>query len=175
VLPGIIGNMQANEAIKLITGIGKPLIDRLLTYNALTNNVYIVKIPVNKEADLSIPKNENEFRSIDYDWLCSSQLDHASEIDSNTFDQLLQENSIIIIDVREEGERPYVNEFKHLRVPLSSLKKQQPELRGDVIILFCQSGTRSLEAVQILKSSSNGSKKIYSLKGGISAWKKTKQ
>jgi adenylyltransferase/sulfurtransferase len=174
VLPGIIGNMQANEAIKLITGIGEPLINCLLTYNSLTNNMYVVRLAVNEEADASIPKNEDEFKNIDYVWLCASQADDASEINFEAFDDLVKENATVV-DVREYGERPFVNEFEHLHIPLSQLKEKRSYINGDTIVAFCQTGKRSLEAVQILKNSSDSSKKIYSLKGGIIEWKKTKK
>src|SRR5258705_2623718 len=71
VLPGIIGSMMANETIKLIAGIGELLVNRLLTYNALTNQVYELKLPVNEETCKLLPKNKTEFLNTDYEWLCS--------------------------------------------------------------------------------------------------------
>ncbi len=56
VLPGIIGTMMANETIKLITGIGKPLINTLLTYNALDNSVYEFNLSLNEKAQAFIPE-----------------------------------------------------------------------------------------------------------------------
>jgi molybdopterin/thiamine biosynthesis adenylyltransferase/rhodanese-related sulfurtransferase len=173
VLPGIIGTMQANEAIKLLTGIGEPLADRLLTFNALTNDVYVVKLSPGKKSELSIPKNEEEFLATDYEWLCSSQ-PHAWEINVDAFNALLKENNVTVIDVREFGEQPRVNEFEHVQIPLSMLKHERFQPGGDTIALFCQTGKRSLEAVHILKNNFGASKKIYSLRGGITEWKKVK-
>lgn len=173
VLPGIIGTMQANETIKLITGICETLTDRLLTYNALTNNTYVVNVSVNEEVDAFIPKDENEFLNTDYEWLCSSPVENDDEIDIETFNDLLKEHDTTVVDVREFGELPAVNEFHHFQIPLSHLRSHQPLLNGDTIVVFCQTGKRSLEAVNILRNSSKDQKKIYSLRGGITEWKKT--
>jgi adenylyltransferase/sulfurtransferase len=175
VLPGIIGSMQANETIKLITGIGEPLADRLLTYNALTNNMFIVQLSLNKDADILLPKNDVEFRNTDYEWLCSAQINDGAEIDFEAFNDLLKKNEAAIIDVREFGEQPFVNEFEHVQVPLSRLRKNEYNFSQDTIVTFCQTGKRSLEAVQILRQRYDHSKKIYSLKSGITGWKNAKK
>jgi adenylyltransferase/sulfurtransferase len=172
VLPGIIGSMQANETIKLITNIGEPLVDKLLTYNALTNQVYELKLSVNEEAAKQAPKNKTEFINANYDWLCSSQINDALEINIADFNNLLVSNNITVVDVREYDEQPSVNEFKHLQIPLSQLKEQQSSFNGNTIVVFCETGKRSLQAVQLLKQFFNESKKIYSLHGGIAEWKK---
>src|SRR5437867_6115833 len=106
VLPGIIGCMQASETIKLITGIGNPLINRLLTYNALTNQFYELALSPNKETAALIPKDEEAFANTDYDWLCSTHANNNFEIDPLYFDALRNEKNITIIDVREYGEIP---------------------------------------------------------------------
>ena len=79
VLPGIIGTMMANETIKLITGIGEPLIDQLLTYNALNNQVYILRLIARKETRSLIPKNEKEFLKTDYEWLCAAPVQRGRD------------------------------------------------------------------------------------------------
>src|SRR5436190_18794782 len=60
-LPGIIGTMMANETIKLITGIGEPLVNQLLTYNALNNQVYLLNLSARKETRSLIPKDEKAY------------------------------------------------------------------------------------------------------------------
>ena len=77
VLPGIIGTMMANETIKLITGIGEPLINQLLTYNALNNQVYELNLSARKETRSLIPKDEAEFLKTDYEWLCASPMNRC--------------------------------------------------------------------------------------------------
>lgn len=66
VLPGIIGTLQATEAIKIITGIGKPLANTILTYNALHNSFYEFHISPVEKANDRMPSDENEFRNFDY-------------------------------------------------------------------------------------------------------------
>lgn len=70
VLPGIIGVMQATEAIKLITGVGKPLENQLLNYNVLSQTIYTVILNKHPEAAEKMPKNFDEFMKINYEVLC---------------------------------------------------------------------------------------------------------
>ena len=116
VLPGIIGTMQANETIKLITGLGDPLINRLLTYNALNNQVYELNLSAKPETRSLIPADEAAFKQMDYEWLCASA-PASFEIDSDEFDELLETGGIDIIDVRELHETPEVDEFDHKGSP----------------------------------------------------------
>jgi adenylyltransferase/sulfurtransferase len=174
VLPGIIGTMMANETIKLITGIGEPLIDQLFTYNALNNQVYILHLSARKDTRSLIPKNKKEFLQIDYEWLCASPVQQA-EIDSDIFNGMVAKGNIDVIDVRELHEMPAVNEFNHIRIPLAQLADNTSLIKSDTVIAFCQSGKRSLQAANILSGIFGDRKKIYSLRGGIVEWKKLKQ
>lgn len=169
VLPGIIGSMQANETIKLITGIGQPLINRLLTYNSLNNQLYEMSLTASDQTASFIPKDEKAFKNFDYDWACSTH--HPFEINIETFDTLVHNEEITLIDVREPGEKPFVNEFPHLQIPLNKLDKEIASLSGNVFVTFCLSGARSLKAARLLTERLGPSKKIYSLKGGIVNWK----
>ncbi len=174
VLPGIIGTMMANETIKLITGIGEPLINQLLTYNALSNQVFVLNLTSGKETRSLIPKNETAFLKTDYAWLCSSPVSN-DEIDVNTFNTLIEDGNVEVIDVRELHEVPAVNEFKHVRIPLAQLAQNTSSITSEKVIAFCQSGKRSLQAAKILNGIFGGTKKIYSLRGGIVEWKKQHQ
>ena len=174
VLPGIIGTMMANETIKLITGIGEPLIDQLFTYTALNNQVYVLNLSARKETRSLIPKNEKEFLQIDYEWLCASPVEQA-EIDSAFFNRMVENGNIDVIDVRELHEMPAVNEFDHIRIPLAQLADNTSLIKSDIVIAFCQSGKRSLQAAKILSGIFGNKKNIYSLRGGIVEWKKQKQ
>ena len=174
VLPGIIGTMMANETIKLITGIGEPLVDQLFTYNALNNQVYILNLSARKETRSLIPKSKKEFLQIDYEWLCASPVQQA-EIDSDIFNGMVAKGNIDVIDVRELHEMPAVNEFNHIRIPLAQLADNTSLIKSDIVIAFCQSGKRSLQAANILSGIFGERKKIYSLRGGIVEWKKQKQ
>jgi len=169
VLPGIIGTMMANETIKLITGIGEPLIDQLFTYNALNNQVYQLSLSSRKETRSLIPKDEREFLKTDYEWLCASPIERG-EIDSDTFNRMVKE-SVDVVDVREPHEVPTVNEFVHIRIPLAQLADNTSLIKSDTVIAFCQSGKRSLQATKLLSGIFGDTKKFYSLRGGIVQWK----
>lgn len=171
ILPGIIGMMQANETIKLITGIGKPLINKMLTYNALDNSLYEFNLSLNEEAQGLIPKDETAFLKMDYDWLCSSQANNKFEIGIAQFDELVEGGNAIIIDVREKNEQPFVDEFKHVQIPLSELMSNQSLVTKNNVVVFCQSGKRSLQAAQLLQELFDN-KQVYSLKDGIIEWKR---
>jgi adenylyltransferase/sulfurtransferase len=173
VLPGIIGSMQANETIKLITGIGQPLINRLLTYNALTNQVYELSLTASDETSSLLPKDKDAFMNTDYDWVCSTT--HSLEVDADQFNTLLKNDNITVIDVRELDEKPLVTEFAHVQIPLQQLNKKASSLKGDIFITFCQSGGRSMQAAKLLFDTFGTVKKIYSLKGGITNWKDHQQ
>lgn len=174
ILPGIIGTMMANETIKLITGIGEPLTNQLLTYNALSNQVFVLDLSARQETGSLIPENEAEFLRTDYAWLCSSPV-ASNEIDVNMFNSLIERGNVDIIDVRELHELPAVNEFEHIRIPLAQLADNSSRINAENVIAFCQSGKRSLQAAKILNGIFGDTKKIYSLQGGIVEWKKQKQ
>jgi len=174
VLPGIIGTMMANETIKLITGIGEPLVNQLFTYNALNNQVYQLSLSARKETRSLIPKDESAFLQTDYEWLCAAPV-QQNEIDSNVFNNMVANGNVDVIDVREPHEMPSVNEFKHIKIPLAQLAESTSLIKSENVIAFCQSGKRSLQAAKILSGIFEDRKKIYSLRGGIVEWKKQKQ
>ena len=168
VLPGIIGAMMANEAIKLITGLGKPLNDRLLTYDALNNQVYEIELTANINTQSKIPANLEAFKKTDYDFNCSAP--SQFEIDNDLFNELLESDDVDIIDVREKDELPIIKEFDHRRIPLGQLKDFVSDLNSGTIVLICQSGKRSSRAAEQLNKIFGNSRKIYSLKGGMNSW-----
>lgn len=166
VLPGIIGTMMANEVIKLIAGIGQPLIHQLFTYNALNNQTYTLGLNAAPGTRLLIPKDIETFRQTNYQWLCRPA-SVAFEIDSVRFGELMEIPGTLVIDVRETGEIPEVTAFLHQRIPLSVFRERMPEIAAETVLLFCQSGKRSLRAAQQLADVFGTSKTIYSLRGGI--------
>ncbi|HEX7904639.1 MAG TPA: HesA/MoeB/ThiF family protein [Chitinophagaceae bacterium] len=169
ILPGIIGTMMANETIKLITGIGESLINQLLTYNALANQVYTLGLSSRKETRSLIPADEAAFKQINYDWLCASP-STSFEIDVERFTVLLQEDDTAVIDVREWNEKPVVDEFAFTQIPLSELQEKMTGIKENAVIFFCQSGKRSLQAAQLLFNTFGETKKVYSLQGGLLQW-----
>ncbi len=174
VLPGIIGSMMANETIKLIAGFGKSLINQLLTYNTLNNEMYQLSLSARKETRSLIPENETAFLKTDYVWLCTSPVSEI-EIDYDTFNNLIEKGNTDVIDVREINELPEASEFSNRKIPLALLADQSSLIMTDSVIVFCQTGKRSLQAARILSAIFGEQKKIYSLRGGILEWKKQKQ
>jgi len=169
VLPGIIGTMQANETIKLITGIGTPLINSLLTFNALNNQSYEISLQANQETRSLIPATKEDFELMNYEWLCAAERS-PREIDITSFDELIVAGNTIFIDVREPHELPVVTEFKHQRIPMSILKQALIKTDAGTIVVFCQSGKRSLEAAEYIFALNDQTRNVYSLKGGILQW-----
>lgn len=162
VTTGIIGTMQANEAIKLLTCIGQPLINQLLIFNSLNNQSYTLDISENREA-YQLPSTEDEFRQMDYNLLCAQI---SFEIGIKELHEFLEEDETLFIDVREIGEEPEVD-FKHERIPFSDFKKQIENIDSPKIVCFCQTGKRSVDAARMLVEHFGETKKIYSLKGGV--------
>ncbi len=174
VLPGIIGTMQATEVIKLITGIGRPLVNRLLTYDALDNSIYELELTPAQHTRSMIPKDEATFIATDYNALCGA-VNEDVEIDTSFFDQLILAGDIDVIDVREPDEVPVMEEIACLRIPLGQLPGNLSLIHADTIVVICQSGKRSLQAAMQLATIFGSSKKIYSLRGGIIQWKQARE
>lgn len=171
VLPGIIGTMQAAEAIKIITGIGKPLYNKIISYNTLENSFYEFTISTNENAGRLIPNDKSSFTNFNYDWFCNSSC--SLEITAEEFDVLRLSKKITVIDVREKEELPIVAAFPVVKIPLSAFQKDILNLSTNkIVVLFCQSGKRSLVALNIMHKLFPDLL-IYSLKGGIESLKKS--
>jgi molybdopterin/thiamine biosynthesis adenylyltransferase/rhodanese-related sulfurtransferase len=166
VLPGIIGTMMANECIKVITGIGTPLLNRLLIYNSLNNTIHQLEIIASLKTLESIPLNIEAFQEKDYA-LSSPDKKLYEEINMEEFKRLMRMDDTIVIDVREKDEKPAVTTFNHINLPMSKLGKEIPIITQKNILLFCHSGIRSKKAALLL---SNRQNKVYHLKGGIIKW-----
>jgi len=173
VLPGIIGTMQANEAIKLIAGIGEPLINQMLIYDMYSCQSYKIKLSSANSTATSLPSTLKAFQEMDYNWFCGIKEagDDVKEMSAEEFNVLTSngnyEDNYIIVDVRERNEIPLVAGFKYICLPLSELKGDIPVIARDKVILFCQSGIRSIIAAELL-AAAYPNKEYYSLKGGIS-------
>ncbi|WP_027386133.1 molybdopterin-synthase adenylyltransferase MoeB [Chryseobacterium gregarium] len=170
VLPGMIGTLQANEVIKLITGIGEVLTGRLLTFNMLTYENLTIDLTKRSSTLNLIPEDRHHFEKTDYRWLCGLPSSDIEEIEADDFLEAVLQPDIIALDVRERDELPEAG-FPHLRVPLSQIKIEVPDidLKAQKIILFCQSGKRSLKAAELLIAAYGTAIKISHLKGGITA------
>jgi adenylyltransferase/sulfurtransferase len=169
-LPGTIGAMQATEAIKIITGLGATLSNRLWNYNALTQDVFILQLVANPISLQHIPFSEEQFMSTDYEWLCELPQKGIKEIDLLQW----QENYLdhLLVDIREPHELPRLNSFcsslalEWMELPLSNLESSIGQLVGKNVVFVCQAGVRSLMAANMLMKASPYSA-VFSLKGGV--------
>jgi sulfur-carrier protein adenylyltransferase/sulfurtransferase len=170
VIPGIIGTMQATEALKIITGVGNPLANKIISYNALENSFYDFEIVANTNSVSDFPKNKKIFLDYNYEWFCNSNLD-VETLSVEEFDILRKQEKITIIDVREKGELPEVDEFSFTLIPLSEFENLISTIsQENKIVVFCKSGQRSAKAVKIIKEKFPNCE-AFSLAGGIEAWK----
>nr|WP_315161818.1 HesA/MoeB/ThiF family protein [uncultured Flavobacterium sp.] len=171
VLPGMIGVLQATEVIKLITGIGKPLTNRILTYNALNQEFFTMYLTPNPEVSNYIPASVEAFENTDYEWLCNYSPTNVNEIETEQWLKI-RENTILV-DVRELIEKPRLDFYSHLSIPLPTLNSNLDDLLDKEIVFVCQSGKRSLKAA-LLYLSVMPNAKVYSLKGGVNELVKKK-
>ncbi len=169
VLPGMIGNMQAAEAIKLITGIGTTLYGRLFNYDFLQSGSYEIKVARSENPPVI---NRAFFESMDYNNNCSlgvgdpEELD-IEEINVDTFIQLKANPNVFVLDVRERHEYPAIN-FSDAQIPMSELQQVMAGLPEKEICVICHQGIRSVYAAQLIKLHRNLI--VYSLKGGLTAY-----
>ncbi len=167
VLPGIIGSMQANEAIKIITGIGETLSGRLFIFDALQFKTVTLQIKKNDE----LPAIQN---LIDYEAFCGSPnpatLSRVREMSPEEFRKTISDNkdSYQLLDVREPEE--YVEgDLGGTKIPLAQLGDRTDEVAEDKkVIVYCRSGVRSAQAIIFLQKDAHR-ENLYNLKGGIQA------
>src|SRR6266487_4433074 len=175
VLPGIIGSIQAMETIKLILGIGEPLIGRLLLFDALKLQFRELKLA--KDPDCPVCGAHPTVTSlIDYEAFCgvtAAPASNGAEIAAADLRAARQRNpGLVLLDVREPHEAEIARISGARLIPLSELPERLGELDGHAeIVTHCHHGVRSIKALEILKAA--GFAKVRSLKGGIDAWSVT--
>jgi adenylyltransferase/sulfurtransferase len=170
VLPGVIGLVQAIEAIKLILGSGQSLVGRLLHFDAMKMKFR----ELNLRRDPHCPvcgENPSIFHPIDYEMFCGTQVDH--EIPTISVRELKSKmdrrEPFQLIDVREVFEHEIARIDGAKLIPLQEISARAHELSSDEqIIIHCHSGKRSAEAVRLLRE--RGFQRVYNLDGGIDAW-----
>jgi sulfur-carrier protein adenylyltransferase/sulfurtransferase len=168
VLPGTIGILQATEVIKIITGIGQVLAGRLLVFNLLNYQTHVFEIAAHDLDTGLLPADEAAFKATDYEWVCGTKAAGVNELDAETFLNALQNPDTVVVDVRENHELPKPG-FDCVAIPLSGISQHVPDVKQQNIILFCQSGKRSLKAGQLFLEHYKGQKTISHLAGGILA------
>lgn len=167
VLPGVIGSMQAAEALKILLGKGEILSGKMLMYNAL--QVKFETIIINKNKNCRMCRGNRDITNNNFN-------DSDGEISADELKRMIDDRKdFVLVDVREKYEWDMRNIKVAKLVPLSRIMKGDlGELRGvskdKAIVLHCKTGGRSMAALEILKE--KGYKNLKSLNGGIEGWEK---
>jgi len=179
ILPGLIGVVQATETVKLILGVGKPLVGRLLLYDALEMTFREMKVRKNPKCPICGP-NPTIRALIDYDQFCGvrgsegalSSANGASdaEITPQELKALLDRvEPPLVLDVRNPEEIAICRIAGSTVIPLSELPNRLGELdAARYMVVHCKSGVRSAKAIALLRAA--GFARLKNLKGGILAW-----
>ena len=172
VLPGLIGTMQALEAIKLITGIGQPLLGKLLHVDTLSMRFRTLTL----RRDPACPvcgDNPTITEPIDYQGFCGIAAAAPPDVHTMTVHELreLREagDNHFLLDVREPHEQSISRIAGAVLIPLGELEHRTAELPRDKrILVHCKSGGRSARAVSLLRD--QGFENVWNISGGIIAW-----
>jgi molybdopterin/thiamine biosynthesis adenylyltransferase/rhodanese-related sulfurtransferase len=179
VLCASIGSIQVTEAIKLLTGIGEPLVGSLMVYDAL--EMEYRKIKVRKDPNCAVCSDHPTVTElIDYETFCGAVSEEAQEaaagstITAAELKELLDSDKpVYLVDVREPAE------WEIVRIPGATLIPKDEILRGDAlaslpqdkqIVMYCKSGVRSAETLAAVKNA--GFRDAVHVQGGVTAWVK---
>ncbi len=174
ILPGTIGTIQATEVIKLLLGIGEPLIGRLLLYDALKMRIREMRLHKDPECPVC-GENPTVTELIDYQQFCG--VNPQTERGETDWDitardlatRLAAGDRLVLLDVREPNEWDIAHLDGATLIPVNSVTARANELStADEIVVYCKGGVRSARAVSQLRQL--GFRKLWNLKGGINAW-----
>lgn len=170
VLPGIIGMFQAIETIKLVVGIGEPLIGRLLHFDAL--KMQFRELKLRRDAECPVCGDKPIILApIDYDQFCGvRETETVPGISVQELKRKMNDGETFeLIDVREPFEYEIARIDGAKLIPLGEIAERTDELqREQLIVVHCHSGRRSAQAVRLLQQ--RGLRYVYNLEGGIDAW-----
>ena len=177
ILPGTIGLIQATETVKLILGIGEPLVGRLLLYDALGMRFRELKLRKNPECPVC-GDHRTITKLIDYHQFCGvpqQPVEESTKVNDGEIDvkqvkaKLDRGDNFVLIDVREPHEYRICNIPAAKLIPLSQVAQRISELDPNSdIVVHCKSGMRSAKACGILRQA--GFQHVRNMKGGILAW-----
>ena len=179
ILPGLIGVVQATETVKLILRVGRPLVGRLLLYDALEMTFREMKVRKNPRCPICGP-NATIRELIDYQEFCgvhspsadasAVMADGSAEITALELKALLDRGGeTIVLDVRNPEEIAICRIAGSTVIPLPELAGRLSELeRGASYIVHCKSGMRSAKAIGLMQAAGFG--RLRNLTGGILAW-----
>ena len=174
VLPGVIGTIQATEAIKLLAGIGETLVGRLMLYDALNMRFRELKLRRNPNCPVC-GEHPSVTELIDYEQFCGImpepvQTDLSGEITpAETAAWLQRDDAPFLLDVREANEWEIGYIPGAVRISVNELQSRLNELdTAREMVVYCRSGVRSARAVNMLKQA--GFRKVKNMTGGILRW-----
>jgi adenylyltransferase/sulfurtransferase len=174
VLPGVIGTLQAAEAIKLVAGIGDPLIGRLLLFDALAMNFRTIQL--RRDPDCPSCGASRSGTLVDYDLLCGVGVENEPPAQIRSISplelaqRLARGDDIDLVDVREEFEWEIARIPGARLVPLAHISRDIDSFGAKrETVLYCKTGARSLQAARQLASAGVGN--IVNLTGGIVRWR----
>ncbi len=175
VLPGIMGSVQALETIKMILGKGRPLIGRLLLFDALSLRFRELKLHKNPDCPVC-GSHPTVTKLIDYEQFCGIRGEEhveptrVPEITAVVVKKWMDERKpFVLVDVREPHEFQICRIPGSTLIPLGDVPKRMNELNSaDEIVVHCRSGQRSAKAVELLMKA--GFRKIHNMQGGVLAW-----
>jgi adenylyltransferase/sulfurtransferase len=168
VLPGIVGAMQANEAIKVITGMGETLSGKLLLFDSLDFTSRYLNVKSNPDNPVS-GVNPTITELIDYEAFCAGPSEEQGSVKSITVTSFASDRDrYFVLDVRETYEYEISN-LNGVNIPLDQLETRLSEIPLDQsVLVHCKSGVRSARAIDLLKK--HGYHDLLNLEGGIAAW-----
>lgn len=174
VLPGVIGTIQATEAIKLIAGIGETMVGRLMLYDALSMRFRELKLRRNPECPVC-GDHPTVTELIDYQQFCGitpeiEQSDASYEITpAEVASWIARPDAPFLLDVREANEWDIGRIEGAVRISVNELAERMHELDpAREMVVYCRSGVRSGRAVDMLKQA--GFRRIKNMVGGILRW-----
>ncbi len=176
VLPGVIGVIQGIETLKLLLGVGAPLIGRLLLFDALT--LSFRELALRKDPDCPLCGAQRTISGlVDYEAFCGLAPVEQADAEARGWEitarelreRLARGDDLAVIDVREPHEWEIARLPGALLIPLNTLPARLTELdTSRELVLHCHHGQRSLRALEFLRQS--GFRKLRNLRGGIDAW-----
>jgi len=167
-LPGVMGSLQAVEVIKLILGVGKPAVGKLLVFDALAMSWQSIIVHKDPRCPLC-GKKPSIKKLVDYEASCGSGVPEVSVEELKT--RLQRKEDFLLLDVREPSEHALARIPGSQLIPLGQLPQRLEELakyRGRPILVHCRSGKRSAQAVRLLRE--KGFAGAANVAGGIAAW-----
>lgn len=177
VLPGTIGTLQATEAIKVILGIGEPLIGRLLLYDALDMSFETIKLSRRPNCPVC-GDSPTITELIDYEDFCGMpayedstyRASHQAELAPREINARLESGeALVLLDVREPYELQISRLDHAIHIPMSQIASRRVEIPRDrPVVVFCHHGVRSSQVIEYLAA--HGYTNLVNMQGGIDAW-----